>query len=108
VRDLSANRTDYCIYEDTGLFEHPGTGLSTRQLRDEIWSISPGDPLSTTGTSVWTCDMQRTGWFVRTVSTATIACTAGNWLIGGSVVAYEDETKVFEKTYEKIIPRDLM
>jgi len=108
VRDLSANRTDYCIYEDTGLFEHPGTGLSTRQLRDEFWSISPGDPLSTTGTSVWTCDMQRTGWFVRTVSTAAIACTAGNWLISGSVVAYEGEGKVFEKTYEKIIPRDLM
>jgi putative CocE/NonD family hydrolase len=108
LRDLSDSRTDYCIYEDTGLFEHPGTGLATRQLRDEIWSISPGDPLSATGTSVWTCDMQRTGWFVRTVATATIACTADNWLIGGSVIAYEGEVKVFEKTYEKIIPRDLM
>jgi uncharacterized protein len=108
VRDLSANRTDYCIYEDTGLFEHPDTGLSTRQLRDEIWSISPGDPLSATGQSVWTCDMQRTGWFVRTVSTARIACTADDWLIGGSVVAYEDDVKIFERTYEKVVPRDFM
>lgn len=108
VRDLSANRTDYCIHEDTGLFEHPDTGLSTRQLRDEVWSISPGDPLSMTGTSVWTCDMQRPGWFVRTVSTATISCTATDWLIGGSVVAYQGETRVFEKTFEKVAPRDLM
>jgi hypothetical protein len=45
---------------------------------------------------------------VRTVSTATIACTATDWLIGGSVIGYEGETKVFEKTFEKAIPRDLM
>lgn len=108
VRDLSANRTDYCIYEDTGLFEHPGTGLSTRQVRDEVWSISPDNPLSMTGKSIWTCDMQRPGWFVRTVSTATIACTATEWLIGGSVIGYEGETKVFEKTFDKAIPRDMM
>ncbi|EHS50966.1 hydrolase CocE/NonD family protein [Rhizobium sp. PDO1-076] len=109
VRDMSANRTDYMIYEDTGLFEHPDTGLSTRQLRDETWSISPGDPLSMTGTSVWTCDMQRPGWSVRTVSTSRIACTETEWLISASVVAYEGETQVFEKTFpQKAIRRDLM
>lgn len=109
LRDLQANRTDYTIYEDTGLFEHPGTGLATRQVRDEVWSISPGDPMSMTGTSVWTCDMQRPGWFVRTVSTSRIACTATDWVISASVIAYEGETKVFEKTFpQKRIRRDLM
>jgi hypothetical protein len=109
VRDMSANRTDYTIFEDTGLFEHPGTGLSTRQVRDETWSISPGDPLSMNGTSVWTCDMQRPGWSVRTVSTSRIACTETEWLISASVVAYEGETRVFEKTFpQKAILRDLM
>ncbi len=109
VRDLSANRTDYCIYEDTGLSEHPDTGLSTRQLRDETWSIAPGDPLSMTGISVWTCDMQRPGWFVRTVSTSRIACTQTEWLISASVAAYEGETQVFEKIFpQKAIPRDFM
>jgi putative CocE/NonD family hydrolase len=108
VRDLSANRTDYRIHEDTGLFEHPGTGLSTRQLRDEVWSISPGDPLSMRGVSVWTCDMERPGWSVRTVSTATITCTATDWQTGGSVVAYEGDEQIFEKTFAKTIQRDLM
>jgi putative CocE/NonD family hydrolase len=108
TRDLSVNRTDYRIHEDTGLFEHPGTGLSTRQLREELWSIDAGDPLSMAGISTWTCDMGRPGWFVRTVSTARIACTATDWLISASVTAYEDEHQVFEKTFEKAIPRDLM
>ncbi len=109
VRDLTANLTHYQIHEDTGLFEHPGTGLSTRQLREEVWSIAPDDPLSMTGVSTWTCDMQRPGWSVRTVSTARIACTATDWLISASVSAYEGETKIFEKIFDrKAIPRDLM
>jgi hypothetical protein len=61
-----------------------------------------------TGTSIWTCDMQRPGWFVRTVSTATIACTATDWLIAANVRAFEGETLIFEKSFEEAIPRDFM
>ncbi|GAA3071557.1 CocE/NonD family hydrolase [Rhizobium viscosum] len=109
VRDLSAGLTRYEIHEDTGLFEHPGTGLSTRQLREEIWSIAPNDPLSMTGTSTWTCDMQRPGWSVTTVATASIRCTATHWIIAASVVAHEGGIKIFEKDFgETAIARDLM
>jgi len=108
TRDLAANETRYEVTEDTGLFEHPGTGLSTRQRREETWSISPDDPLSMTGTCVWTCDMSRARWSVRTVSTARIACTATDWLISASVLAYDGEKQILEKTFEKAIPRDLM
>jgi len=108
TRDLSANQTRYEVAEDTGLFEHPGTGLSTRQLREEAWSIDPTDPLSMTGTSVWTCDMKRDRWSVRTVSSAKLACTATDWLISASVLAYDGEKKIFGKTFEKAIPRDRM
>jgi putative CocE/NonD family hydrolase len=108
ARDLTNGLTKYSIYEDTGLFEHPGTGLATRQVRDELWSISQDDPLSMTGTAVWTCDMQRPGWFVRTVSTATIGCTATEWLVSSHVRAYEGQTQIFEKRVEKAVPRDFM
>ena len=83
--------------------------LSTRQLREEVWSISPDDPLSMTGVSTWTCDMHRPGWFVRTVATARIACTATDWIIGAVVTAFEDDVQIFEKIFaEKTIARDLM
>jgi uncharacterized protein len=109
LRDLQENCTRYSIYEDTGLFEHPSTGLSTRQLRDETWSISLDDPTSMTGVSVWTCDMQRPGWSVRTVSTSRIACTKTHWLISASVVAFEGDAQVYEKTFpQKAVPRELM
>lgn len=109
IRELSANRTEYRIHEDTGLFEHPDTGLSTRQVRDETWSITPGDPLSMTGRSTWTCDMQRPGWSVTTVATASIACTATHWIIAATVIAHEGGIKIFEKDFgETAIARDLM
>ncbi|MBB4351350.1 CocE/NonD family hydrolase [Aliirhizobium cellulosilyticum] len=108
TRDLAANETRYQVTEDTGLFEHPGTGLATCQRREETWSISPDDPLSMTGTCVWTCDMSRSNWSIRTVSTANVACTDKDWLISASVLAYHGEKQIFEKTFEKAIPRDLM
>lgn len=108
TRDHSASRTDYRIYEDTGLFAHPGTGLATRQLREEIWSISDNDPLSMTGQSTWTCDMVRPGWFVRTISTARLACTGDAWVIGADIIAYDGDVLFFEKKFEKVVPRDLM
>jgi putative CocE/NonD family hydrolase len=108
TRDLTGNRTHYTIHEDTGLFEHPDTGLSTRQLREETWSISSDDPLSMTGSCTWTCDMRRGGWSVRTISTAQISCTAEDWLISASVSAQQSEKHIFDKSFEKAIPRDLM
>jgi hypothetical protein len=61
-----------------------------------------------TGTCSWTCDMQRGDWFVRTISTADIACTEKDWLISASVSAHNGGKTIFEKRFEKVIPRDLM
>ncbi|HEV7321878.1 MAG TPA: CocE/NonD family hydrolase [Ensifer sp.] len=107
-RDMTHGMTHYRIYEDTGLSEHPDTGLATQDIRDETWSIAPDDPLSMIGTSTWTCIARREGWSVRTVSTATLHCTEDDWITEAEVVAYEGETKIFEKHFEKRVRRDLM
>lgn len=108
LRDLSGNSTTYYLLEDTGLSEHPDTGLSTRQIREEAWSITPGDPLSMSGTSTWTCDMVRPGWTVRSVATSTMTCTETEWLIEAHVTAHEGEALVFERHFERRIARDFM
>ncbi|WP_377289911.1 CocE/NonD family hydrolase [Rhizobium sp. SG2393] len=107
-RDLTTGLTHYRILEDTGLFEHPGTGLATRDIREETWTIDPADPLSMTGTSTWTCEARRPGWQVKTVATARLACTTTDWLTSADVTAFEGEMQVFEKHFEKVIARDFM
>ena len=108
--DLENGLTHYRILEDTGLFEHPGTGLATRQVRDEVWSIDPSDPLSMQGVSTWTTEMRRPGWVVRTRTVARLSCTAADWLISAEAVGTEGEndSEVTRKTWEKRIPRDFM
>ena len=107
-RDMTHGMTHYRIYEDTGLSEHPDTGLATQDIRDETWSIAPDDPLSMIRASTWTCVAKRDGWSVRTVSTSTLHCTEGEWVTEAEVVAYEGENRIFEKHFKKRIRRDLM
>lgn len=108
VRDLQSGVTRYKIYENTGLYEHPDTGLSTQQIRDETWSITSNDPLSNIGETVWTCDMSRPGWFTRTICRTKLASTESEWLLTASVAAFEGEEQIFERVFEKRIARDFM
>ncbi|MDK1480616.1 peptidase, partial [Sinorhizobium sp. 6-117] len=107
-RDMAKGVTRYRIYEDTGLVEHPGTGNATQDVRDETWSIAPGDPHSMTGHSTWTCIARRGEQVVKTASTARLACTETEWITSAKVEAFEGQEKIFEKTFEKRIRRDFM
>jgi putative CocE/NonD family hydrolase len=106
TRDITNHLTTYHILDDTGLTEHPDTGLATRQVREEFWSIAPDDPLSMTGTAIWTCDMARPGFEVRTVATTSMSCTETEWLIAIEVEAYDGDELIFERHEETVIPRD--
>lgn len=106
--DLMSDTTTYTIHEDSGLNERPDSGLASRGIRHEVWSITENDPLSVKATSTVTADLRRVGWNTRTISTANFACTARDWIISASVTAFEDEHQIFEKRFEKTIPRDFM
>lgn len=107
-RNLTQNETRYRIYEDTGLNEHPDSRLSTREVRSETWSINPLDPTSMRGEAAWTCDLTRDGWLVRTDCHAELSCDRDNWYVSAWVIGYEDNQQVFEKKWEKSIPRNFM
>lgn len=107
-RDLTTGITRYRVFEDTGLNLHPVNGLASRDIREEIWSIASGNPLSATGTCHWTCVTEREGWTTKTLATSTLSCTNHNWIITASVEAFENGELVFARKREKMIPRDLM
>ncbi|ESR26961.1 CocE/NonD family hydrolase [Lutibaculum baratangense] len=107
-RNLTSNVTTSRILEDTGAFEHPDTGLTTRQVRREAWTVDPDDPLTARGETHWTAEMSREGWRIRTESYLTLSCTSAHWIIQGTVVAYEGESEVHRKNWDRQIPRDLM
>ena len=107
-RDMTKGLTHYRIYENTGLVEHPGTGNATQDIREETWTIAPDDPHSMTGASTWTCIARRGQQSLKTVSTSRLGCTQSEWITSARVEAFEGETKIFEKSFEKRIRRDFM
>ncbi len=108
TRDLTAGETRFTIHEDTGAAEHPQTGLTTRQVRDELWTLPLGDPDRARGECRWTTEMRRGDWSVRTESIATLTCSAATFEISGEVEAFEGDTPVHRKTWRRTFPRDLM
>jgi putative CocE/NonD family hydrolase len=107
-QDLTRDRTEYRILEDTGLNEHPQTGLATRECRRETWSVTKGDPLSMSGNCHWTTEAHREDWTIRTECRASLRATLTDWLIAARVTAFEGDRQVHEKSWEKRIPRDFM
>lgn len=108
LRDLGENRTEYHIHDDSGLTEVPGIGMIHGEIRDEIWTISPGDPLSMTGTATWQTQMSRGDWSVRTKCLAKIRCTEKDWIIEAEVSAWESDGLVIKRGFEKCTPRQYM
>ena len=106
--DMTTGFTHYRVREDTGLHRHPGNGLASRDVREEVWSIQSGNPLSMTGEARWTCTTQRDGWEATTHCTSTLSCTASEWLISASVEAFHNGKSVFSRTRTRSIPRDHM
>lgn len=107
-RDLQNGVTRYRVHEDTGLSRHPGNGLCTRDIRQEVWSIAPDNPLSLTAEVHWTCCAEREGWRTQSHCTTHLSCTATEWVITERVEALEDGNKVFERERSARIPRDHM
>ena len=107
-RDLQSATTTWRVLEDGGLSEHPGNRLRSGETREEIWSITAGDPLSARGEARWHCRMARGDWSVATTTTATLSCTATTWEIAATVEALEGDTPVASRRFARSIPRDLM
>lgn len=107
-RDLSDNRTEYHIHDDSGLSEVPGVGMIHGEIRDEVWSISPGDPLSMRGRTEWTTEMQRGDWRVRTLCTTEMRCTKEDWFISAKISAWEGDDLLTEREFARQIPRNFM
>jgi uncharacterized protein len=107
-RDLNIGVTVYTVVEDGGMTEHPDNGLMSKEVREEAWSVTEGDPLSMHGEAKWEARLQRGEWRTSTRTSAMIRCTANEWIVSATLDAFEAEQRVFKRSFEKRIARDFM
>src|SRR3546814_14931904 len=84
------------------------TGLTTRQVRDEVWTLPLADPDRASGECRWITEMRRGDWSVRTESVATLRCRREPFENEAIVEAYEGDERGHRKTWKRSIQRELM
>lgn len=107
-RDLVDGVTRYRISDDSGLSRHPDNGLCTRDIHEEVWSITQGDPLSMTAEARSTCIAERGEWQTRTHSVSKLSCTETEWVIAEAIEAFHGDRSVFARARTRRIRRDHM
>ena len=84
------------------------SGIELEHLMHDTYSILDGDPLSASAVCRSTTRVGRGDWRTRVEATSTMTASAEAFLVTTSVEAYEDETRVFARSTERSIPRDLV
>jgi hypothetical protein len=108
VHDLIEDRYTLEVVEDGGTWRTDSHGLETGMHGVERYSHRGNDYSSVRGETEWVVDMRRGDWSIRTTTRTVMTADAEAFHIDAELVAYEDETEVFRRTWERRIPRRLV
>jgi hypothetical protein len=108
VRDVAAGTTEVISHRSRGTNRLEGIGLTLGQSAVDTYRIVDGDPCSMSGTSRWTVTLDRGDWRVRTQTFLSLGATPTTFLVSATLEAFEDDRRVFSRTWDRAIPRDLV
>jgi putative CocE/NonD family hydrolase len=96
------------IDDDFGEHRDQSHGLVSGQICRERYSITGSDPASCRAQSHWTQKLARDGWSVRTETRTTMRCDRDNFYIDAHLEAFEDDCKIFERSWRRRVNRSLV
>ena len=92
--------------DDSGRNRYDDIKLEAQARSTERYSVSEDDPLAATAEVMWSWVFERDDWKIRTESRTHMSCTKRDFILQASLTAYEGESKVFERTFNEVIPRN--
>ena len=93
---------------DAGLEEHFHTGIVTRSVKRETFSIHPDDPKTASATSNWAVHYSRGGWQADLETEVNIVAASDSWRIRGTLLARDENGEVCRRAFAEDILRDLV
>jgi hypothetical protein len=106
--DADSGEVTVDVSKNRGRFHVQGPDVSYSGAGRDCMSILGDDPLSTRHEASYRIALEREGWNVRTETRSVMTCTKEEFLISATLDAYEDETRVFTKTWDGRVPRKLV
>ncbi|MGH6933958.1 MAG: CocE/NonD family hydrolase [Dongiaceae bacterium] len=106
--DIATGETVLRIVDDFGEAENSAHGLIAGSVGREIYRIHADDPLSAIAETHWTQTLRRGEWSVRTEARASLRADRENFLIAGSIEAFEGDKLVLTKKWDSKRRRELV
>jgi hypothetical protein len=106
--DLAAGTVEITARKLREGWRHHASGLEIAGGGIERYRIGADDPLSARVETAWTYALGRGDWRIRTETRTVFTATADRFLITATLEAFEGETRIATRAFERSIPRDLV
>ncbi|GAB2887268.1 CocE/NonD family hydrolase [Streptomyces deserti] len=107
-RDLVGYHAELDIVKDRGTVRFEDIGLEAGRRAHERYTAVPDDFTSVGGDSTWTMRFRRDDWDVRVVTHTRLRCDETDFFVDATLDAYEAGRRVFSRTWNEKMPRDLL
>ncbi|EFL30415.1 peptidase S15 [Streptomyces viridochromogenes DSM 40736] len=107
-RDLVGYRAELDIMKDRGTVRFEDIDLEAGRRAHERYTAVADDFTSVSGESTWTMTFQRDDWDVRVVTHTRLRCDETDFFVDATLDAYEAGRRVFSRTWNEEVPRDLL
>jgi uncharacterized protein len=107
-RDPLHRSTTTTVISDEGVYRLEAIDLEVGQSSVQRYRIQDDDPTSARVEIAWTVIRRRADWRIRTLTRTVMTCTRDAFEIAATLEAFEAERRVFARTWDRRIPRDLV
>jgi putative CocE/NonD family hydrolase len=107
-RDLANDVNTLEVLNDEGTFRLDDIDLEVANQVTERYSYNNEEYASLRGWVEWDRTMRRDDWHVRIITRTLLTSNATHFRVRATLDAYENDSRVFAKSWDKEIPRDLV
>ncbi|MFJ2927053.1 CocE/NonD family hydrolase [Streptomyces massasporeus] len=107
-RDLIDYRSELDIVKDRGTVRFEDIGMEAGRRARERYTAVADDFTSVGGETTWTMRFRRDDWDVRVVTHTRLTCDETDFFVDATLDAYEADRRVFSRTWNEKVPRDLL
>ncbi|MFV0137905.1 CocE/NonD family hydrolase [Streptomyces sp. HMX87] len=107
-RDLIGYKAELDIVKDGGTTRLEEIGLDVGRRARERYANVADDFTSVSGESTWTMSFRRDDWDVRVVTHTRLTCDERDFFVDATLDGYEGGRRVFSRTWNETVPRDLL
>ena len=107
-RDPLHRITTTTVVNDEGVYRLDAIDLEVGQSSVQRYTVEDDDPTSARVEIAWSVTRARGTWRIRTETRTLMTCTRDAFEIAATMEAFEGERRIFSRTWDRSVPRDLV